>query len=150
MNTFHKKSLLPVFFLLSIVLPIFVSPASRINLTSVKFLFDITHDFSQPSDVAVSKEGMIYVVDGVNNCVKAFNAKGAFIFSFGKKGHQNGRFLNPLGAAVDTTGRVYIADSGNRRIQIFDSKGKFISKFKVSSKGNKPADPSDIAVDESR
>jgi DNA-binding beta-propeller fold protein YncE len=147
--TFRKACILTTL-LLSIVLPIYVSPASGINLTSINFLFDITHGFSQPSDVAVSKEGVIYVVDGVNNCVKAFNPKGAFIFSFGKKGSQSGRFMNPLGVAVDNTGRVYIADSGNRRIQIFDSKGKFISKFKVSSKGKKPADPSDIAVDELR
>ncbi len=150
MNPFHNKNLLPVFFLLSTVLIIFVSPASGINLTPINFLFDITHGFSQPSDVAVSKDGVIYVVDGVNNSVKAFNQKGSFIFSFGKKGPQSGRFMNPLGVAVDSTGRVYIADSGNRRIQIFDSKGKFISKFKVSSKSSKPADPSDIAVDESR
>lgn len=139
-------SLLP----LLITLFTFATPALGIRLTHVKFLFDVTHNFDAPSDVAVSKFGLIYVVDGVNNTVKAFNRDGKFVFSFGRKGSGDGEFRFPLGVNVDGSGRVYIADSGNHRIQMFDPRGKFITKIKIPAKNNRPADPTDVAVDDSR
>ena len=126
------------------------SPAHAIRLTNVKHLFDITHSFSEPSDVSVSKDGRIYVVDGVNNKIKIFSLNGEFVSSFGRKGSAEGQFQYPLGIDIDNKGRVYIADSGNSRIQIFNSTGDFISKIDVPSKTGKPADPTDIAVDSTR
>ncbi|MBI5408080.1 MAG: NHL repeat-containing protein [Nitrospirae bacterium] len=127
----------------------FASPAYGIRLTNVKHLFDITSDFKEPSDVSVSRDGFIYVVDGVNNKIKVFNQSGKFIFSFGKKGGGNGEFNFPLGIDIDSTGRVYVADSGNHRVQAFNSTGGFLGQIKISSKSGRPADPTDVAIDES-
>ncbi|HDH49834.1 MAG TPA: 6-bladed beta-propeller [Nitrospirae bacterium] len=80
-----------------------------IRLTNVKHLFDIKHNFSQPSDVAVSPDGSIYVVDGVNNRIKVFDNKGGFVFSFGGKGSGRGEFRAPLGIDINDSGWVYIA-----------------------------------------
>lgn len=127
-----------------------ISPAHGIRLTNVKHLFDISHGFSEPSDVSVSREGRIYVVDGVNNKIKIFNLMGEFISAFGHKGAASGQFKYPLGIDTDSSGRVYVADSGNHRVQIFSGRNTFIAQIEIPSKNGKPADPTDVAVDLSR
>ena len=139
----------PLFLIFPLLFLLLLSDTAHgIRLTNVKHLFDIKHNFSEPSDVSVSKEGLIYVVDGVNNKIKAFNQKGKFIFSFGKKGPLKGQFKFPMGIDIDDSGRVYIADSGNRRVQVFNSTGSFISQIRVPPKDDNPADPTDVAVNE--
>jgi DNA-binding beta-propeller fold protein YncE len=116
----------------------------------LRHLFDITHAFLQPTDVAVGKDNTIYVVDGVNNRIKVFNEKGDFKFSFGKKGTAQGAFDTPVGITVDSSGQVYVADTGNRRIQIFTSDGKVKNQIVLTSENvRKPRDLVDVAVDES-
>ena len=122
--------------------------ASGIRLTNVKHLFNISHDFNQPSDVSVSKKGLIYVLDGVNNKVKVFDQDGNHKFSFGRKGSAKGRFSFPLGIDIDDSGKVYVADSGNHRVQIFDPEGNFIQEVNIPSKNNNPSDPTDVAVNQ--
>lgn len=134
-----------IFFISSFVV---TAPAYGIRLTPVKHLFDITHNFSQPSDVAVSKDGLIYVVDGVNNAIKVFNQNGKFIFSFGSRGTLNGQFQFPMGIDVGNSGKVYVADSGNHRIQIFGANGNYLNQIKLRSK-LKAADPTDVVANES-
>ncbi|HBH60898.1 MAG TPA: hypothetical protein DDX85_03980 [Nitrospiraceae bacterium] len=134
-----------IFLISSIIVTV---PAYGIRLTHVKHLFDITHNFSQPSDVAVSKDGHIYVVDGVNNTIKVFNQDGKFVFSFGSKGPLNGQLQAPLGIDVGNSGKVYVADSGNHRIQIFGPSGNYLNQIKLHSK-IKAADPTDVAANES-
>jgi DNA-binding beta-propeller fold protein YncE len=117
-----------------------------LKLTKISHLFDIKHDFRQPSDLAVSKAGRIYVVDGANNIIKVFGNKGDFLFAFGKKGSGPGEFDYPLGIDLDGAGRVYIADSGNQRLQVFSSGGEFLYQIGLPAKGGKLADPTDVAV----
>jgi len=125
-------------------------PSARaIELMRVKHLFDITSRFNAPSDVAVSKEGRIYVVDGVNNTIKVFNYDGGLHSSFGAEGSDSAKFHHPLGIAIASSGRVYIADSGNQRVQIFNSAGQFEAQIKLPDSHGRPADPTDLAVDES-
>lgn len=129
---------------------VLVNPAYGERLTTAKHLFDISHNFSQPSDISVSNQGLIYVVDGVNNKIKVFNQNGKFIFSFGRKGSESGEFLFPLGIYIDNSGKIYVADSGNHRVQVFTSNGSFITQIRIPSKDGNPSDPTDVAVDESR
>ena len=42
-----------------------------------RHLFDIEKDFLQPSDIAIGLDRRIYVLDGVNDCVKVFDDRGA-------------------------------------------------------------------------
>lgn len=122
-------------------------PAYSVALTPVTHLFDIQHNFRQPSDVAVSGDGSIYVVDGVNQCIKTFDSKGKFLFSFGEAGTGPGQFNSPLGMDIDAAGRLYVADSGNRRVQIFSIKGRFLNEIRLESANGKEPDPTDVAVD---
>ena len=121
------------------------------KLTRLKHLFHLENGLLQPSDVAVGKDHLIYVVDGVNNRVVVFDQEGKVSFTFGSKGSGNGLLNAPLGITTDSQGNVYVADSGNRRIQIFSPRGQFRSLFAVTSQpGEKPADPVDLALDEGR
>ena len=57
-----------IFFLIFFIAFVFpTSPAYAVKITHIKHLFDITHNFADPSDVAVSDNGNIFVLDGVNN-----------------------------------------------------------------------------------
>ncbi len=135
-----------LFLFLSLIL---VNSAYGIRLTNVRHLFDITHNFSQPSDVAVSKKGLIHVVDGVNNKIRVFNQNGKFLYSFGRKGSAKSRFSFPLGIDIGSSGKIYIADSGNHRVQIFGPAGSYLKQIIIPSKKGNPSDPADVAVDES-
>ncbi len=123
-----------------------VGSSYSLELTSVTHLFDIQHNFSQASDVAVAPDGSIHVVDGVNQCVKVFDPAGKFLFSFGQEGSGPGQFNTPLGMDIDSAGRLYVADSGNQRIQVFTAKGHFVDEIKLNFKNGKEPDPTDVAV----
>jgi DNA-binding beta-propeller fold protein YncE len=129
---------------------IITGSAYGIRRINVKHLFDMTANLNAASDVSVSKDHRIYVVDGANNKIRIFDRNGKYLSSFGKEGSENGEFKFPLGIDIDHSGKIYIADSGNHRLQIFNPDGKFISKIILPSKNNLPADPSDVAVDETR
>lgn len=123
--------------------------AHAINLVRVKHLFDIASGFNAPSDVAVSKDGRIYVVDGVNSAIKVFKYDGDPMSTFGQKGAGPGQFHLPLGIDIAASGKVYIADSGNHRVQIMNRQGRFETEFKLPDNKGKPGDPTDVVADES-
>lgn len=143
-SVFFKLVFVSIFLVSS---PLFLADyAHGIRLTNVIHLFDITNDFSQPSDVSVSDDGLIYVLDGVNNKVKVFDKNGKFRLSFGSKGASRGRFMFPLGIDVDSSGLVYVADSGNHRVQVFTPEGKYLKQFMLPNDIN-PSDPTDVIAD---
>ena len=136
------------FLFLPCVLLVFSAvPAFAIRLITVKLVFELRGEFNKPTDVSVSKNGLIYVVDGVNNSIKVFDSKGKFVSSFGRKGSGRGEFSSPLGIDIDREGRVYIADAGNHRVQILDAKGNFIKEIGLPQQSGHPADPTDVVVD---
>ena len=104
--------------------------------------------FAMPTDAAVGRDGELYVLDGVNHRVVAYDAQGAFRFEFGRQGVGVGQFFFPLGISTGADGKIYVADSGNHRFQIFTANGeplKSVELPKVES-GVAP-DPTDIALD---
>jgi hypothetical protein len=148
-----KKNLISSFIMLAVASLMFGSdkPAHAFKVTRVKHLLDLSGGFLQPSDVAVGQDGLIYVVDGVNNRVVVFDRSGKLSFSFGSKGSGRGQFNAPLGITTDRGGNVYIADTGNRRVQIFTARGSVTSIVPIAAAaGEKPADPVDCAVDDTR
>ena len=125
-------------------------PAFAVNLVRADLLYTISSAFKEPSDVAVSTGGNIYVVDGVNHRIKIFSATGQPVAEFGEEGAGNGQFRYPLGIDVDRAGTIYIADSGNSRVQIFRPDSTFSAKIALPPLEGRAADPTDVAVDRSR
>jgi DNA-binding beta-propeller fold protein YncE len=91
-----------------------------------------SHDaFNGMADVAVAKNGDIFIADGEgpNTRVARFSAHGAFLKWWGGAGSAPGQFQQPHSIAIDSKGRVYVADRGNNRIQIFDQSGRFLRQW---------------------
>ena len=122
---------------------------SDLPIIASKHLFDIQSGFLHPSDVTVGAKERIYVLDGVNNRVKVFNAGGKYLSSFGSRGTGEGGFNHPLGIDSAKDGSIYVADSGNRLIQVFTSTGHFKFQFPVNVQDSpRPPDPVDVVVDD--
>jgi DNA-binding beta-propeller fold protein YncE len=87
--------------------------------------------FNQPTDVAIGRNGDIYVTDGyVNSRVVQFNSRGEYRRAWGRKGSLPGEFKVPHAIVADSKGRLYVADRSNQRIQIFDEDGNYLSEWK--------------------
>lgn len=99
--------------------------------------------FNYPTDVTVLRDGSFYVSDGYRNSrVVKFDATGRYLFEWGGKGSQPGKFNLPHGIAVSPSGRVYVCDRSNARLQVFDLSGKFV----VEWKGDEIGRPYGVAV----
>lgn len=129
---------------------ILTASAAGVPTAPVTHAFDIRQGsegaLSLPSDVAVSGNGRIYIVDSGHHRIAAFDRGGTALFTVGKSGSGPGQFRNPVGIGVDGNGAFYVADKDNHRVQVFDGDGRWLRSFAVSVKG-KPAPPIDVAVD---
>ena len=86
--------------------------------------------FNGPTDVAIGRNGDIFVTDGhFNNRVVKFSKEGTFLQAWGTKGSGPGQFDLPHTIAIDSQGRVFVGDRSNARIQIFDQDGTFLDQW---------------------
>lgn len=86
-------------------------------------------DFSKPTNVAVDKDGMVFVSDTFNDRVEVFDADGKFVRTFGKPGDGPGYFARPKGIAVDGDGHVWVADGVQDRVQVYTPEGQLLIWF---------------------
>ena len=86
-------------------------------------------NFSKPTNVAVNKDGDLYVADTLNDRVEVFDADGQFIREFGKNGDGLGDFARPKGIAIDSDGHVWVADAMLNRLQVFTATGQVLMGF---------------------
>ena len=80
-------------------------------------------DFSSPTNVAVDRDGNLFVTDTLNDRVEMFDADGAFVRAFGQNGDGPGDFARPKGIAVDCDGHIWVADAMLNRLQVFTEEG---------------------------
>ena len=92
-------------------------------------------EFNYPTDVALGPGGALYVADGYNDRIQAFDAAGAFVrkwggpFAMNVFGSFNGWFATVTSVASDTVGNLFVADFYNHRIQKFAADGTFLTSF---------------------
>ena len=124
---------------------------------SAEHLFDIGKrgkepgEFNLPRDLAVGKDGQLYVVDSGNFRVQVFDARGGFLHAFGSVGKQLGNFARPKEIAADKDGNVYVVDTAFGNFQIFNADGDLLMYVGERSEKDGPAKymlPSGIYVDE--
>ena len=108
-------------------------------------------EFNLPRDLAVGKDGNLYVVDGGNFRIQVFTKDGKYIKSFGQLGSRTGDLGRPKEIDIDGAGNVYVVDSSFGNIQIFNSGGELLMFIGFRSEDPGPAHfllPEGIAVDE--
>ncbi|HWE49785.1 MAG TPA: peptidyl-alpha-hydroxyglycine alpha-amidating lyase family protein [Bryobacteraceae bacterium] len=140
------------------------SPEGKVLMTLGKagVAGDGPDTFNQPSDVAIARNGDIFVADGHvevrtrpngdlfvpdgggpnrNARIVKFSKDGKFLKQWGTKGAGPGELDGAHGLAIDSRGRLFVADRTNSRIEIFDQNGKFLAEWKQFSR------PSGIFID---
>jgi DNA-binding beta-propeller fold protein YncE len=108
-------------------------------------------EFNLPRDVAICKNGDLYVVDGGNFRIQVFDHQGKYLRSFGQIGKQLGNFGRPKEIACDKDGNVYVIDAAFGNFQIFNPEGELLMFIGERSNESLPGHyllPSGIAVDE--
>lgn len=98
----------------------------RIGTGGKKHSLTSEGDFALPTNVAVDKDGNVYVTDTLNNRVEIFDADGQFISAFGKPGDGPGYFARPKGIAIDGDGHIWVADELQSRVQVFSQEGQLL------------------------
>jgi DNA-binding beta-propeller fold protein YncE len=120
----------------------------KIGVAGKKHTLTDPGTFSLPTNVAVDKDGNVYVTDTLNNRVQIFDADGKFVSMFGKNGDGPGYLARPKGIAVDRDGHIWVVDAVQQRVQVFNSEGKLLIYF--GQPGQWPGQfsaPYDIAID---
>lgn len=90
---------------------------------------------NQPNDVAVARNGDVFVVQGHTPGTRGdprvlkFDSNGTFLRSWGGKGTGPGQFDVAHGIAIDAAGLLWVTDRENQRIQIFDADGAFVREL---------------------
>ena len=83
----------------------------------------IKHTFDNPTDVAISAHGDIYVCEGYGSqLVHRFIKEGKWIKTIGGKGTEHGKFNTCHGIWINTLKNepeVYIADRANKRLEVY-------------------------------
>jgi len=108
-------------------------------------------EFNLPRDMAIGRDGGLYVVDGGNFRVVASAQGVRYLQSFGSVGKQYGQFARPKEIAIDRDGNVYVVDTAFGNFQIFTADGELLLYVGDRSERDGPAKymlPSGIAVDE--
>lgn len=109
----------------------------KVSLEYIKNIGDLESEdenvlFYMPSDIAIDKEGNVYVLDSGNHRIQKFDADGNFLASFGRQGQGPGEFQYPQSIDLDEQGFMYVSDSGNQKIQILKPDGTLSKEIKMT------------------
>jgi sugar lactone lactonase YvrE len=80
--------------------------------------------FNLPSDVALDKDGNIYILDSGNHRIQKFGPDGQYLATIGRKGQGPGEFVYPESIDIDGSGFIYVSDPNNQKIQVLTPEGK--------------------------
>ena len=78
-------------------------------------------NFARPREIAIDREGRVYVSDAAFGNMQIFDADGQLLMHIGERSErdQPARYMLPSGLAVDGDGRIYLADEFFRRVDVF-------------------------------
>jgi len=80
--------------------------------------------FSGPTNIAVDRQGNIYISDTLDCRIQILNPEGKLLHAFGRRGDRPGEFIRPKGIAVDSEGHVYVADAEFNNFQVLSQEGQ--------------------------
>lgn len=83
---------------------------------------------SDPTDISISKKGIIYVADRGNERVQAFNTDGIFLSVIGKEGG-GGSMESPVALALDRDDNLYVLDDNKNTVSLYSNDGRMLNEF---------------------
>ncbi len=86
--------------------------------------------FDRPSDVAVGKDGTLFLADGPGTKIHAYDDS-TYRFSIGQKGNGPGEFRQINALHVDRRGRLLVADRRQARITAFSQDGDLLATYQL-------------------
>jgi sugar lactone lactonase YvrE len=103
--------------------------APKVALELVRKIGDVeTEDehvaFNHPNDVAVDKDGNIYVLDAGNTRIQKFGPDGRYLATIGRKGQGPGEFILPGGLDLDKDGNLVVGDTTQSRVHVIIDGGR--------------------------
>ena len=109
----------------------------NIRLEKILTLGDIEAEnehvaFYMPMDMALDKQGNLYVLDTGNHRIQKFTSDGEYIATLGRQGQGPGEFHFPLSLDVDTQGNLVICSQYSKKIQVIDPTGEEIKSQVVT------------------
>ncbi|NOR51360.1 MAG: tetratricopeptide repeat protein, partial [Gammaproteobacteria bacterium] len=104
-------------------------------------------EFDEPTDIAISSKGLIYISDQDNHWIQIFNNDGVYLNTIRKTIDKEKPLDEPTAIALDPFDNLYVLDADSNTIYIFSANGKPTGQIKNSEDGDKPGDlkkPSDL------
>lgn len=112
--------------------------------------------FSNPVDLALGENGVIYVINRSNSFQAPMGATRVtictideeYVGQFGTFGTDDGGFVWPTSIARDAEGNLYVSDEHRHDVQVFDAQGSFVRKWgSLGSADGQLNRPSGLAID---
>ncbi len=104
-----------------------LKPLRKIGTPGKKHTLTGPGEFSLPTNIALDKEGNVYVTDSLNFRIEIFDAEGNFLSQFGQHCDAIGCFERPKGIAVDSDGHIWVVDSNLALVEIFNRDGELLA-----------------------
>lgn len=125
-----------------------LKPLRKIGTPGKKHTLTGPGEFSLPTNIALDKEGNVYVTDSLNFRVEIFDADGNFTSQFGQHCDAIGCFERPKGIAVDSDGHIWVVDSNLALVEIFNRDGELLAYIGGPGRAlGRFNDPMGIAID---
>ena len=129
----HRRIFLIVILSISLAGVSFVGTGFAENVHSFDSKFGTSGIFTpgsflSPQHLAFDSEDNLYVTDLGNARVQKFDSSGNFLFEWGSRGTESGKFGHPSGIAISDE-FVFVVDNRNNNVQKFDLSGNFITEW---------------------
>lgn len=85
--------------------------------------------FYKPTDIALDRDGNLYVADSGNCRIQKISPAGNLLGSYGKKGQGPGEFQFMDGLAVASDGTIYVSDKATKATKKLTPEGKEIQSL---------------------
>lgn len=89
--------------------------------------------FGAVTEMAVDRDGSIYVFDRQVPALRKYDANGKFVRTFGRDGQGPGEYRNAGGLALLRDGRVLLWDGGNWRFNVYGADGSVLPAWPTPS-----------------
>jgi hypothetical protein len=97
---------------------------------------DDDYIFGSISQLAVGRDGTIYVADGIGPRLRRYDPEGRFLGQIGRVGEGPGEYRRITGLALTPAGELAIFDTSLRRITLFSPSGELLRTLDSAIGGN--------------